>query len=79
MYCFGLCDAVTMTPPSSPSSAVAKYTISVPTIPRSTTSAPPSAAPSISASAIDGEDSRMSRPTAIRRGSNCSTKARPIA
>jgi len=41
--------------------------------------APPSVAPRIAASAIVGEESRMSRPIAIRRGSNCSTYARPIA
>jgi hypothetical protein len=39
----------------------------------STTSAPASAAPRIVASAIDGDESRISRPTAIDRGSNSST------
>ncbi len=73
VYSLGLCDAVTMTPPSSSSSPTAKYTISVPTSPMSSTSAPPSAAPSMTAFAMDGEESRMSRPTAICFGSNCST------
>jgi len=45
----------------------------------STTSAPPSVAPAITAAAIEGACTRMSRPTAIARGSNCSTYARPIA
>ena len=48
-------------------------TISVPTIPRSRTSAPPSAAPSMTAAAIEGAEIRMSRPTAIECGSKCST------
>jgi hypothetical protein len=39
----------------------------------STMSVPASAAPSIVARAIAGAERRMSRPTAIRRGSNCST------
>src|SRR5918992_1296208 len=41
----------------------------------STTSAPASAAPSIVAAAIVGDDRRMSRPTAIVRGSKCATYA----
>jgi hypothetical protein len=45
----------------------------VPIIPMSRTSAPPSAAPSIAARAIDGDETRMSRPTAMRRGRNSST------
>ncbi len=68
VYSFGLCEAVTVMPPSSPSAPTAKYSISVPIIPTSTTSAPPSRAPRTTASAIEGEESRMSRPTAIRRG-----------
>jgi hypothetical protein len=39
----------------------------------STTSAPAAEAPSIAAFAIDGDETRMSRPTAILFGSNCST------
>ena len=39
----------------------------------SITSAPASAAPSITAFAIEGDESRMSRPTAILAGSNCCT------
>ena len=45
----------------------------------STTSAPASAAPSRTAAAIDGDESRVSRPTQIRLGSNWSTYARPTA
>ena len=33
LYCFGLCDAVTITPPSSSSFATAKYIMSVAVIP----------------------------------------------
>ena len=73
VYSFGLCEAVTAMPPSSPSEPTAKYSISVPTSPSSSTSAPPSLAPSIAARAIPGDDSRMSWPTAIRPSSNCST------
>jgi hypothetical protein len=45
----------------------------------SSTSAPAADAPSITACAIVGDESRMSRPTAMRDGPNCSTNARPIA
>src|SRR6476659_5385462 len=47
-------------------------------MPRSSTSAPPSAAPSRMAAAIVGDDTRMSWPTAMRAGSNSSTNARPM-
>jgi hypothetical protein len=45
----------------------------------SSTSAPAVDAASITACAIVGDESRMSRPTAICDGLNCSTNARPIA
>ena len=51
----------------------------MPTSPMSTTFAPAAVAPSITAFAIEGEETRMSLPTAISFGSNCSTYARPIA
>ena len=33
LYCFGLCDAVICTPPSSPSRTTAKYSMSVAIMP----------------------------------------------
>jgi hypothetical protein len=51
----------------------------VPTIPRSSTSAPPSTAPSIAEAVIEGEERRMSRPIAIRFVPKCVTYARAIA
>ena len=56
VYCFGLCEAVTAMPPSSPSSPTAKYTISVPTIPRSSTSAR-RLRPLDDGAAMDGDES----------------------
>ena len=75
LYCDGLCDAVICAPPSSPSLATAKYSMSVAIIPQSTTSAPCASAPSMKASASDGDDSRMSRDTAIRRRAEIGDKA----
>jgi hypothetical protein len=79
MYCAGLCDAVTMMPPSRPRDATAWYSTSVPTSPMYSTSAPASVIPRITASAIDGAIVRMSRPTASFDAPRNSTYARPIA
>ena len=53
-------------------SPTAKYSISVPTRPIVDHVGATVGAPSIAASAISGDDSRMSRPTAMRRGSKTS-------
>ena len=51
----------------------------MPTIPMSATSAPASAAPSITAAAIAGDESAHVAADGDRAGLNCSTYARPIA
>ena len=65
LYCLGLWEAVIMAPPSSEALATAKYSMSVETLPMSTTLAPRDVAPSINAVLRSVDVSRMSCPMAI--------------
>jgi hypothetical protein len=67
LWSMGLWLAVTMMPPSRPRAKVAWYTISVPHWPMSSTSAPASVRPRVSAVASEALLSRQSRPTATVR------------
>ena len=68
LYSFGLWEAVMIAPPSRSWEATWKYIMSVPTTPMSVISAPSLRAPSMNPPAISGDESRTSRPTAIRLG-----------
>ena len=77
LYCLGLCEAVICAPPSRPCAATAKYIMSVPARPQSTTCTPCIVTPSMNAVVSDGDDRRMSRVTATRPGPRNTAKARP--
>ena len=78
LYCGGLCEAVTMTPPSSPREATPKYSISVGTRPKSTVAAPAAAAPAAKASSSPRDEGRGSMPAPSRAAPSCCARAQPM-
>ena len=78
LYCGGLCDAVTMAPPSSPCEATPKYSISVGTRPKSTVEAPAAAAPAANALTRPADEGRGSMPAPSRDAPSCCARAQPM-